>query len=527
MRRIKILAIGVVFSLISTLQVVAASPFETPPTNIDALTQKISDSLVGVTCQITSIGYSENVVITDDNKNNGNNSYIVTSYRALLPCINNRNLPVTVTYKGKSYKAQVWSWSANVDDDFASVMTTVYVPPIPGWSRYRPEKNWWLLYVQWGEGVLLADPKKPEPVFSNTSVYTVSESTFTLSASPLPFKVGLMKHGFFFDKDGYFVGSLKWVYDKDPISIAGFPRICTVVGGNSSDRSLLTCGNDTREKLWGITAPTTVTASPSATPKPSPSPTQTIDAYPSADSAYNAGLQAYKSFASIKQECLDAFRVSQPDQKKLLSYINSKVICGSEDTAVNNLYRDLLANRPVRSSNADFAALAIRLNSISEEIESSAAAISDGTAMATEVIALASDFNALDKYLQNMGNGFSRVEKTLSQFPSKLADALRLNSVFEDLEDYKSLYEAATEDFNSVIGEIKELAYPDTNSIQESGIAFQRIQSSLPGQGIFDRSVKRTVDSIPSFYCKKSKDQRLPINGKCQSGFVKTVIKKY
>ena len=75
MRRIKILAIGVVFSLISTLQVVAASPFENPPTNIDALTQKISDSLVGVTCQITSIGYSENVVITDDNKNNGNNSY--------------------------------------------------------------------------------------------------------------------------------------------------------------------------------------------------------------------------------------------------------------------------------------------------------------------------------------------------------------------------------------------------------------------------------------------------------------------
>ena len=521
------LAVGIVFSLFSTLQVVAASPFESSPANLEALKQKLSDSLVGVTCQTTSIGYSENVVITDDNKNNGNNSYIVTSYRALLPCINNRNLPVTVTYKGKNYKAQVWSWSANADDDFASVMTTVYVPPIPGWSRYRPEKNWWLLYVQWGEGVLLADPKKPEPVFSNTSVYTVSESTFTLSASPLPFKIGVMKHGFFFDKDGNFVGSLKWVYDKDPISIAGFPRICTVIGGNSSDRSLLTCGNDTREKLWGSTAPTSASATPTPTPKPSPSPTQSIDAYPAADSAYNLGIQAYKSFTSIKQECLDAFRVSQPEQKKLMSFINSKAICGSEDSSVSNLYKELLANRPIRSSNVDFATLASRLNALSEEIDSSAAIISDGTAMGSEVLALTSDFNVLDKYLQSMGVSFSRVERTLTQFPTKLSDSLRTNSVFDDLEDYKSLYEDGTQEFTATIDEIKELAYPDTNSIQEIGLTIQNILSSLPGQSIFDRSIKRTLDSMPSFYCKKGKEARLPLSGKCPSGYTKSSIKKY
>jgi hypothetical protein len=251
--RFKILAFGISFSLLSTIQVMAASLFESPPGNLKALEQKISESLVGVTCQTTSIGYSEDVVITEENKNNGNNSYIVTSYRALLPCINNRNLPVTVTYKGKNYKAEVWGWSANASDDFASVMTTVYVPPIPDWSRYRPERNWWLLYAQWGEGILLTDSKKPEPVFSNTTVYTVNERDFTLSASPLPFKVGLMKHGYFFDIDGNFVGSLKWVYDKDPISIAGFPRICSVAGGSSSDRSLLNC-RSTREQLWGTTA---------------------------------------------------------------------------------------------------------------------------------------------------------------------------------------------------------------------------------------------------------------------------------
>ena len=523
------LAVGIVFSLFSTLQVVAASPFESSPANLEALKQKLSDSLVGVTCQTTSIGYSENVVITDDNKNNGNNSYIVTSYRALLPCINNRNLPVTVTYKGKNYKAQVWSWSANADDDFASVMTTVYVPPIPGWSRYRPEKNWWLLYVQWGEGVLLTDPKKPEPVFSNTSVYTVSDKTFTLSASPLPFKVGLMKHGFFFDKDGYFVGSLKWVYDKDPISIAGFPRICTVIGGNSSDRSLLTCGDDTREELWGVAAPTSAspTSTPSSSPKPSPSPTQTNDAYPSADSAYNSGLQAYKSFTSTRQDCLDTFRISQPEQKKLMSFINSKAICGSEDSAVNNLYKELLANRPIRSSNVDFTALANRLNTLSEEIDNSAAVISDGTSMALEVLALTTDFNTLDKYLLNMGSVFSRIERTLAQLPTRISGALRLNSVFDDLEDYKSLYEDGTQEFNTTIDDMKELAYPDISSIQEKGLVIQRILSSLPGQTIFDRSIKRTLDSIPPFYCKKGKESRLPISGKCPSGYTKSSIKKY
>jgi hypothetical protein len=210
-----------------------------------------------------------------------------------------------------------------------------------------------------------------------------------------------------------------------------------------------------------------------------------------------------------------------------MSFINSKAICGSEDSSVSNLYKELLANRPIRSSNVDFATLASRLNALSEEIDSSAAIISDGTAMGSEVLALTSDFNVLDKYLQSMGVSFSRVERTLTQFPTKLSDSLRTNSVFDDLEDYKSLYEDVTQEFTATIDEIKELAYPDTNSIQEIGLTIQNILSSLPGQSIFDRSIKRTLDSMPSFYCKKGKEARLPLSGKCPSGYTKSSIKKY
>jgi soluble cytochrome b562 len=336
-----------------------------------------------------------------------------------------------------------------------------------------------------------------------------------------------------FNQTGSFVGILTakgiGTVPKEYFKVHGAPLQCSPAGTTGSAITNCSTRNSTNESaqagVWTIDE--TAMPVPSQTPMPSPSPTQTSDAFPLAESAYNSGIQAYNSFASIKQECLDAFRVSKPDQKKLMSYLNSKVICGSEDSTVDNLYKVLLGSRPVRSSIVDFATLANRLNAISDEIESSAAVVSEGTSMASEVLTLTSSFNLLDRYLQKMESGFSRVEKTIIQLPKKISDTLRLNSVFEDFEDYKSFYEDGRQELNSTIDEIKKLAYPDTNSIQETKFAIQSILSSLPSQAIFDRSINRTIDSIPSFYCKRGKDSRLPISGKCQSGYVKSTIKKY
>jgi hypothetical protein len=525
-KRAGVFAFLISSTLLFTNLATAASSFESEPANIESLKQTISNSLVAVTCQVPTIGYSENVVITDDDKNNARNSYIVTSYRSLLPCIQNRNLPVTVTYKGKSYKAEVWSWSANPDDDLASVRTSVIVPPIYDWSDYRPQKNWWLLYVQWGEGALLSNPKVPEPVFSTTRIFAVREQEFTFSVSPGPFKVGLMKYGLFFDAAGKFVGSLRWKWDEDPASVTGFPRICSVAGGSSSDRSLLNC-NSTRQQLWANFAPN-ATPSPTRSPSPTATPSPTVSAVNNSAAGiatYNSALDAYNLFKEARQTCLSAFRGSNVSERKVLSIVSGAKICSSQDSVVEDYYKRLLSIRSAAYSSNVSDGTINQLTLITSEIEKCTEAMDTGTVMGQELSALGDNLISVQSFLTQFKSKDRLITKVQSSLPKNLQNSVMKFETYQDYLDTKDLLwdiELSLEEYLKDLAALKSPA----DSYFEVIEGINDLAYSLEEIGEVNSIVQAVLDSIPNFYCKKSIVSEFPKSGKCKSGFTKVTIRK-
>lgn len=512
----------------------ASSTFESEPANLESLKQTISKSLVAVTCQVPTIGYSEDVAFTDNDKNNGRNSFIVTSYRNLLPCIQNRNIPVTVTYKGQSYKAEVWGWSQNPDDDLASVMTSVIVPPISDWSRYRPQKNWWLLYVQWGEGALLSNPKVPEPVFSSTRVFAVRDQEFTFSISPGPFKLGLMKYGLFFDVEGKFVGSLRWKWDDDPASATGFPRICTVAGGSSNDRSLLNC-NSTREKYWEKFAPTATpapTTSPTRSPSPTPTPSPSIgaiDASLAARDAHVDAVSAYKLYTESVVTCLKAFQGKNSNEKRILALVSGVKICTSEESTSKSAHdRNLSLAKTISSSKtpSELISLIDQFNSFTDTFNVAIIAMEDAILMADILSKTANELDKIEMSLASFSSDVEDIDSIVGTVPLRVANLITKGSAFEKLDEIREVISSAQSQIDDALSEIEGIAYPDPEAAEDLATSLVEIIESLPSETSITQTIKRAYDAIPDFYCKKSKSVSLPKKGKCATGFSKVAIDK-
>ena len=534
MGKLKILGVIVSLSclLVSTSSSMAETTFEIEPSGLESFKQKIANSLVGVTCTNTTIGYAEDVQITEENKNNGDNTYIVTSYRALLPCIQNRNLKVTVTYKGKTYNAKVWSWSANPEDDLASVMTTVLVPVVKDWSSYRPEKNWWLLFVQWGEGALLADPKVPEPVFSTTRIFAVRNTEFTFSVSPRPFPIGLMKYGIFFDNEGKLVGTIRWKYDDEPASVTGFPRICSVAGGSTADRSLLNCGSS-RQEYWGKTVPTptptpTASRTPTPTPTPLPTPTPSISATDSSEEgtdAYNAAMDAYNLFKEARKSCLSAFRGNNVAERNVLSIVNGTKICANQDVQVEDNYKRLLTLRSSAISPSVTVRTINAINAIASAIENSTGVIDEGTVMGEELLSMADNLALVQAYLSQFTSSDKRIMRVLASLPKSLRNIVTQSITYQE---YGQVVYLISEIESSLKVYLKDLAALSSSNDPYYAITegINELADSVGEIGDINTDIQRVLNSIPTFYCKKSTSFEFPSNGKCKAGFTKIPTKK-
>jgi hypothetical protein len=406
-------------------------------------------------------------------------------------------------------------------------MTSVIVPPINDWSNYRPQKNWWLLYVQWGEGALLSNPKIPEPVFSSTRIFAVRDQEFTFSVSPGPFKLGLMKYGLFFDVEGKFVGSLRWKWDDDPASVTGFPRICTVAGGSSNDRSLLNC-NSTREKLWGKIAPNpTQTSTPSPRPSPTPSPSiSAIDASVEAYDAFKAALESYNLVREAKNDCLKAYRSSDTSISRILNLVSGSRNCSSQDVLVNAAYQRLLSLDPAKSTVKDSLVLIDRLNDVTDQFNNFAEALDEGIVFAEELRDSANDLEEVEALIEVLGTLSSSIETVLERLPSKIKNSLYLKTEVATFIDLNNEFLETSEEFTDALSQFSGSLDVDFEALEKFKLSIALASRLLPSEESMDDAQTNALKVIPSFYCKKGKTVSLPSKGKCPSGASKIKIDK-
>ena len=503
----------------------SSSIYENEPDNLTSLTNNLKNSLVGVTCQDTGLGVPVAVNFSEEDKNRGRNSYILTSYQLMKECFSYGGPKPKVTYKGKVYDAEAWTYALDVNLDLAAVVTSVNLVA-PTWSTYIPEKNWFVVSAQWFKGSAVQNYQDAGPVFGYSRVSDVNPTGYKFSVKPLPRPLSEMKSGISFDRNGDILGNLAWMppWEEGVARVSGVPLWCNKKNGSSTEASVLNCSIP-REDRWKATAPRIgVVASPSPSPSPSPS-VSARDASAEGMDAYTAAIDAYNLFNEARQTCQSAFRGTTITEKKILSVVSGTKICGSKDSSIDIYYKRLLDLRSVAFSPSVTSSTLSQINSITTVIENLTEDLDYGTVMGEDLRNIGDAFVRVQTFLEQFRANSDRTNKVLSSLPVSLRNAVKKSQTYLDYSDLISLVEDFDASFDSFLQDLTLLASPKDPYFEiVDGIG--EIDNSVEEIGDSALVFKNLMSSIPSFYCKKSTLSEFPKNGKCKTGFTKVTIKK-
>ena len=231
-RSIIIFAIGVLN--ISGIMDISANAvdFASPPPNISTFESQISQSVLEVSCGgVKSVGFAGNYTVTQEMKDNGQNSVVLTSATGTQNC-RNRGSGIPFTYSGKSYMGTINFWNGT-EPDFANFTTSVNIPNIPLYGTDRPSPGWWVDVVQNIQGFgLVWRQSKVELYNEKTLKFTIDSVTPAVTDNALVF-----------NNQGRFIGivsSSQSVPIPGQVIIQGAPLQCGF--DNQSTFSPTNCG---------------------------------------------------------------------------------------------------------------------------------------------------------------------------------------------------------------------------------------------------------------------------------------------
>ena len=500
-----------------------SSIYETEPENLATLIGNLKGSLVGVTCQDTGIGVPVSVNFSEEDKNRGRNSYILTSYQLMKECFSYGGPKPKVTYKGKVYDAEAWTYALDGTLDLAAVVTSVNLSA-PYWSTYLPEKNWFVLSAQWFKGSALQNYQDAGPVFGQSRISDVNQTGYKFSVKPLPRPLSEMKSGIAFDRNGEILGNLTWMppWEDGVARISGVPLWCNKKNGSSTEASVLNCSVP-REDRWKVTAPRIgVSASPSPTPSPSVS---ARDNSIEGIDAYNAAIDSYNLFKEARQSCQSAFRGTSAAQRKVLSLVSGTKVCGSQDAAVDIYYKRLLSLRSSASSPSVTTSTIDQINTIANEIEKLTENLDAGTVMGEDLLPLGDGLLQTQLFLDQFSTSFERVNRIIASIPTSLRGTVKRS---QDYVDFVELSKVVSDYESTLESYLRDLSFIDSPDDPYYDIidGVDTLVSEISELGEPSVLTKQVVDAIPSFYCKKSSVLEFPKSGKCKFGYSKVLIKK-
>ena len=125
----------------------AAADLTTPPSNIEAFENNLNQSLIETSCGgVRSVGFAGNYTITQEMKDKGQNTLILTTGTGMKSCrIFGTNIPLV--YQKKDYTGSIQWWNGQ-NPDFATVVTSLNVPTLPLYSSSIPYPGTWVDVVQ-------------------------------------------------------------------------------------------------------------------------------------------------------------------------------------------------------------------------------------------------------------------------------------------------------------------------------------------------------------------------------------------
>ena len=196
--RIRFLVLLLCFTLISqgNIGINAASTFNAAPANLKTFEANLERSLATITCGVkTGVGFFGSYNITQELKNQGTNSIVLTNNSLVESCKTYSTQEVPLSFQGKNYKGKVTSWNTE-GSDFATLNTSVAAETLALFDSNWPENGWWVDVAYYVNGFGI--------VWRSSQVSIVNEKEYILAIdkiSPAPVTGGLV-----FNNQGIFIG---------------------------------------------------------------------------------------------------------------------------------------------------------------------------------------------------------------------------------------------------------------------------------------------------------------------------------
>jgi len=268
-----------------------ASTFQSSPPDVGSFRRNLENSIVEVKCGTTySVGFAGNYTITPAMKDKGQNSLILTTGTGIANCRSSLK-SAQISYKGVSSIADT-QFQNGSNPDFASIITSVNIPPLQLYGTTLPESGWWVDVVRSVPGFGL--------VWESSHIKFVNSEKLTFTIDQIT--PGVVDNALVFANDGQFIGMLS-SFGTTPIMgqvvVQGAPLQCQLSKSNSSP-TVTICGKLASE-IW--VAQSTVV--PTTTPKPTPSATkiaQPIISQENYDALLESNTQLKSQIASLQAQ---------------------------------------------------------------------------------------------------------------------------------------------------------------------------------------------------------------------------------
>jgi len=226
------------------------STLQNKPASYESFKSKITDSLVGISCNnLDFIGFSTTWSVTDSDKNGGINSQIFTSGQSLFSC-GRYGATVPIVYKNKPYTGKIWNSGKSLPD-FGGFSTSVVIPALPLWGSSAPEVNSWVAIVRYAPAFGF--------IWAESKVVAYNPDTLIFAIEPTSPKIE--KDALVFNSRGDFIGIVSKTAVKQTeglTTVHGAPLQCPL-NQYETTPAVTNCSTGTyAQNIWTTTGPTSV-----------------------------------------------------------------------------------------------------------------------------------------------------------------------------------------------------------------------------------------------------------------------------
>jgi hypothetical protein len=509
------LIVALIAGLCLPIHAHAASPYDGPPSDLKALESKLLASIATISCTYKKgIGFFGSYSLSQESKDKGFNSLIITNQSLIYDCIYKSGGSITIGFNGKTYSSTYSGFNSD-GNDLATVISTLNPPTISLWDKYWPNIGGWVYVAYYVEGYGI--------IFRSSRVQLINEALYVLAIdniTPVPLYGGIV-----FNSDGNFVGTIASIgpgtAPAGMLKVAGAPLQCRIAGVSSGTITNCLSTSDSiapRSGVWTINPPSGVVA----VPTPTPTPTQQVINSRELKAAQDAALRSLNLYDKAVENCFAEFTNMTEEQASEVNIMEIFGICSdyaADAEVIRGSTEDFdLTNKDVPGGVRALNKYASDADNLTKKVNANRIEVSQSI---TNLISINSQLLEMKEWLDATAEQWAIIENRLPSIPKTNQSLIQKNSEFKKAQAVVNQIDSVRDKIDSKLESLTRVK--NAKEVKAALASLNSFKSSLKSYQNFSTSVLAVEKLIPENVCiKGSLISVTPKSGKCAKGYTKT-----